>query len=362
MRKGFGAFLAILAAGAMLAGCSGSGTAQTTAAAGSAAAGSEAESSAQAGSEAAAGADSGSAEIVLKAGEVNPADHIMGRVLTHFSELVSEKSNGRIKVEVYAGGQLGDERTEMQAIQMGALDIFRANTLTAGDFGANKMNLFALPYLFRDRDHLWKVLKSDVGTELLSDIQDSGTGMVAISYTDEGSRNFFTKKPVEKPEDLKGMKIRVSETSILMDTMKCFGANPTPISYSELYTSLQTGVVDGADQPLAGYASNSFDEVAGNMTLDGHTYSPGLIVVSELTWNKLSPEDQAILKEAASETEDYNKEIAQEDDDKILEQLKADGANIIEVPDKTPWQEMVQPVYEQYAKDYMDIVEEIQGM
>lgn len=360
MKKRLGVALAVLMAGAMLAGCGSSGGQTPASEAGSTQTKASEAPASEAGGDAAA--DSGSAEIVLKAGEVNPEDHIMGRVLNHFSELVSEKSNGRIKVEVYAGGQLGDERTEMQAIQMGALDIFRANTLTAGDFGANKMNLFALPYLFRDRDHLWTVLKSDLGRELLSDIQESGTGMVAISYTDEGSRNFFTKKPVEKPEDLKGMKIRVSETSILMDTMKCFGANPTPISYSELYTSLQTGVVDGADQPLAGYASNSFDEVAGNMILDGHTYSPGLIVVSEITWNKLSAEDQAILKEAAAETEDYNKEIAQEDDDKILEQLKADGANMIEVPDKKPWQDMVQPVYDTYAKDYMDIVEEIQGM
>lgn len=301
--------------------------------------------------------------MVLKAGEVNPADHSMTKCLEHFGDLVAEKTDGRIKIDVYPGGQLGDERTEMQAIQMGALDIFRANTLTVGDFGAKKMNLFALPYLFTGRDHLWKVLKSDLGRELLSDVHESGAGMVALSYTDEGARNFFVAKgEVTRPDDLKGMKIRVAETSILMDTVACFGASPTPISYSELYTSLQTGVVDGADQPLVGYQSNSFFEVAKYMVLDGHTYSPGLIVISEKTWNKLTGEDQAILREAAAETEEFNRRLAEDVDRKALEILKAKKAVVSNPADITEWQAVVHPVYDKYGADYTDIVEAIRAM
>lgn len=347
---------AALVATGCLSGCGGkTESASTAAPAGS--------STAQASSpEAAAPAPSGE-KIVLKAGEVNPAEHSMAICLEKFAELVDEKSNGRIEIDVYPGGQLGDERTEMQALQMGGLDIFRANTLTVGDFGAKKMNLFALPYLFTGRDHLWNVLKSDVGRDLLNDVQESGTGMVALSYTDEGSRNFFvSKKPVTKPEDLKGMKLRVAETSILMDTVSCFGASPTPISYSELYTSLQTGVVDGADQPLVGYRSNSFDEVAPYMVMDGHTYSPGLIVISEITWNKLSPEDQDILRQAAIETEDFNRELAEESDKAALENLKSGGATITEPEDISAWQTCVQPVYDKYGAEYTDIVDAIRKM
>jgi tripartite ATP-independent transporter DctP family solute receptor len=302
------------------------------------------------------------APVVLKAGEINPADHSMAKCLEHLGELVEAKSNGRIKVEVYAGGQLGDERTEIQAVQMGALDIFRPNTLTVGDFGAKKMNLFALPYLFTGREHLWKVLKSDLGREILHDVQESGSGMVALCYTDEGARNFFSKKEVRKPEDLKGMKIRVAETSILMDTVAAFGASPTPISYSELYTSLQTGVVDGADQPLVGYQSNSFQEVGPYMVLDGHTYSPGLIVISEIVWNRFSEDDRKILLSAAEETENFNRRLADETDQNALKILKERKAIITEPDDISAWQTIVHPLYEKYGKDYMDIVDAIRAM
>ncbi|HIW21740.1 MAG TPA: TRAP transporter substrate-binding protein [Candidatus Dorea intestinavium] len=301
-------------------------------------------------------------KIVLKAGELSPDDNINTEVMQYFCDEVKKLSDGEMEVELYSGGQLGDERTEIQAVQMGALDAFRANTLTMGDFGVKEMNVFGLPYLFQGREHLWKALKSETGREILKGLEKNKTSMIGLGFVDEGSRNFFAKKEIKSPEDLKGMKMRVAETSILMDTVKCFGASPTPISMSELYTSLQTGVVDGADQPLAGYISNSFFEVNNNLVLDGHTYSPGIIIFSEYKWNRLNKEEQGILKKAASNAEDYNKKIIEKDDQDQIEQLKEKKVNVVEITDFTPWQDAVKPVYEKYGKGYMHLVEEIQEM
>lgn len=303
------------------------------------------------------------AEIVLSAGELNSLDSIMGQMLSKYSDLVYEKSNGRIYIEVYASGQLGDERSQMQAVQMGALDIFRANTVFVGDFGAKKLNLFALPYLFDSREQLWKVLDSPIGSDLMEDMVESNIGMRGLCYLEEGARHFFvTKKKIENPEDLEGLKLRVSETSILLDTVKALGASPTPLSFGELYTSLQTGVVDGAEQPVTGYVSNSFYEVAPNFVLDAHTYSPGMLVISDRTWEKLSKDDQRLLKECGKELELYNKSFTEDEEQKMLDDLKADGIDVVTPENPEKWRERVKPVYEKYGADYQDIIDKIVEM
>lgn len=251
----------------------------------------------------------------------------------------------------------------MQAVQMGALDIFRANTVFVGDFGAKKLNLFALPYLFQNREHLWKVLDSPIGGELMNDMVESNLGMRGLAYVEEGSRHFFVaNKRVEKPEDLAGLKLRVSETSILLDTVRALGASPTPLSFGELYTSLQTGVVDGAEQPITGYNSNSFYEVAPNFILDSHTYSPGMLVISDRTWNKFSKEDQELLLEAGKELELYNKDFTEEEEASLLQGLKDKGIDVVEPDDLSAWQEKVEPIYEKYGAEYKDLIDEIKSM
>jgi tripartite ATP-independent transporter DctP family solute receptor len=299
-------------------------------------------------------------KIVLKYGELNPDGNIMADTAREFANLVAEKSGGRIEIEVYPASQLGDERTQLQAVQMGAIDLFRPNTNSMGDFGAKKMNLFALPYVFRNRDHLWKVLKSPIGDELLQDVADSGTKMVALCYVEEGSRNFFFREnPVTKVADLKGLKIRVPQTQILMDTVNAFGASATPISYSELYSALQTGVVDGAENPPTGYLFNNFYEVAPYYTLDGHTYSPSLIVISEMKWKKLSEEDRKVLLEAARAVQEVNRKMAEERDVEALTALKEKGVTISDVDDIAEWQEAAKPLHEQYGSDYQELLDAI---
>ena len=298
--------------------------------------------------------------VVLKYGELNPDTHPMTVVAKEFARLVKEKSGGQVVVDVYPASQLGDERTEMQGVQMGAIDLFRANAVSMGDFGAKKSNIFSLPYLFRDREHLWKVLNGPIGKEIKDDIVKSKTGMVAVAYMEEGQRHFFFRDaPVSSLAQMKGKKIRVPQTQILIDTVKAFGAAPTPISYSELYSALQTGIVDGAENPPTGYLANNFYEVAKYYVLDGHTYSPSVMIMSEITWNKLTPAQRTAIEAAARETEVFNKANAEKADNEAFAELKKRGAQIVTVTDLPKWPEAVDPVYKKYASDATETIKKI---
>lgn len=308
------------------------------------------------------------AEITLKYAELNPDGHIMDNCADYFAELVAEKSDGRIEVQVFPAAQLGDEKTVYQTLQMGggAIDMCRGNTNSMADFGMEKINLFGLPFVFAGREHLWSVLDSHIGDDLLKEPQEVGSGMVGLFYLDEGSRNFFTieSKPINSVEDFAGLKLRVPTTILMEETTTALGASATPIDFSELYSALQTGVVDGAEQPHSGYVSNKFYEVAPNYTLTGHTYSPSIILVSEQVWNSLSEEDQQILIEAGQETEEYNKEHIEEEDAALLEEAKAAGANVIEIEDNTPFVEATAEVTAQYTNtdELQALFDEIQSL
>lgn len=302
------------------------------------------------------------AEIVLKYAELNSEEHPMAQGAVKFADLVSEKSGGRIRIDLYFSGTLGDEKTCMQGVQIGTIDLFRANTNNMADYGCSIMNALALPYVFRDLDHLSSTLRNDIGKELLDSVQSSGTQMVALSYMEEGPRNlFFTNKSVTKLSDLKGLKIRVPETEVMIKTMKALGANPTPISYSELYTSLQTGVVDAAENAVTGYVTNSFFEVAPYYVKDAHTFGPGLIVMSEKSFNKLSAEDQGIIREAAVEAQDYVLELTKEIEDQYYKDLDEKGIHVLEVEDIENWSAAVKDVYQDYGTEVADLISKIQA-
>lgn len=344
----------------MLTGCGGSSTNDTTAA--SAAADTTAAGEKKAEGDTAAPA-SDKKSYTFKYAELNPDDHIMDQCGDKFAELVEEKSGGRIKIEVFPAGQLGDEKTMYQTLQMGggAIDMCRGNTNSLGDFGVKKLNLFGLPFIFRDREHLWNVLNSEIGDEFLGEMQEAGTGMVGLFYLDEGSRNFFTTKNVEIKgiEDFQGLKLRVPTTDLMTDTVSALGVQSTPISFSELYSALQTGTVDGAEQPHSGYFSNKFFEVAPNYALTGHTYSPSIILMSESVWSTLDAEDQELIREAGKETEQWNRENIEKLDTQLLEDIKAAGANVIEIEDKTPFIEATKDVVSKYATGLEDYYQKI---
>lgn len=303
-------------------------------------------------------------EYVFKYAELNGDDNINTKVGRKFAEFVDELSNGRIKIEVYSASQLGDEKTCLNSLQMGGgtVDMYRGNTNSLSDYGFKKLNLFGLPFIFRSRDVMWKILESEtLGQAFLNEGIEVGAGMVGITYTDEGARNLFTTKPITSLADIKGMKIRVPETALMMDTMTALGAHPTPISYSELYSSLQTGVVDGAENGFPGYDSNKFYEVAPYYLLDGHTFSPGIILMAQAKWDALSADDQALLREAGKKASDWNKEQIVAVEDELKAGLVAKGVTIIDVPeaDKVAAQEACKPVWAQYSVGIEDVLTEM---
>ncbi len=301
---------------------------------------------------------------VFKYAELNSDDNISTRIGYKFAEYVNEMSEGRITIEVYSSSTLGDEKTSLNALQMGGgtVDMFRGNTNSLSDYGFKKINLFGLPFIFKSRDSMWNVLEDpNLGQAFLAEGVEIGAKMRGITYTDEGARHLFTTKEISSLWDIKNMKIRVPETALMMDTMKALGAQPTPISYSELYSSLQTGVVDGAENGYPGYDSNKFYEVAPYYLLDGHTFSPGIILMAEAQWNKLSVEDQQLLLDAGKKASEWNKTQIEAEEKALADGLKAKGVTIIEVPeaDKVKAQEMCEPVWETYSEGIEDSLKAI---
>ena len=303
-------------------------------------------------------------EYTFTYAELNGDDNINARVGYKFAEYVDELSEGRIKIDVFTASQLGDEITCLNALQMGGgtVDFYRGNTNSLGDYGIKKMNLFGLPYIFTGREGMWKVLEAeDLGQAFLNEGAEVGAGFVGITYTDEGARHTFTSMEITCLDDLKGKKIRVPETTLMMDTMAALGAEPTPISYSELYSSIQTGVVDGGENGYPGYDSNKFYEVAPYYLLDGHTFSPGVILMAEARFNELSEEDQAILYEAGKKASAWNKEQIENEEAELRKALEEKGVTIIDVPaeDIAKAQEACKDVWAGYSDGIEDLLQAI---
>lgn len=334
--------------------------AETTAAATEAAAETTAEAKADA-----ATADvpdaSGDPEVTLVYAEVNPLDTIVGQTDTAFKEKVEELSGGSIKVDLQASGVLGAEADVLDAMlgHSGTVDMARLSASSLTNYGATKASLLALPYVFSSREHFWNFAKSDVAQEFLSETEDLGLGIKGLTYGEEGFRHFFTVKPVNTMEDLKGMKLRVSSDPVMVGTVESFGANATVVAFTELYSALQTGVVDGAEQPIANYKSNAFPEVAPNLILDGHQLGLIEIVITNDAWDKLTEAQQACVTAAADYAADFNANLSASKEAEVLDELKADGVNIVEVEDKTPWQDAVKDVVANAIKGNEDLYQKI---
>ncbi|MDR1520384.1 MAG: TRAP transporter substrate-binding protein [Planctomycetota bacterium] len=302
-------------------------------------------------------------EITLRYAELNPPAHPMTRGAYEYARLMKEGTGGRVDIQIYDSGQLGDEKSMLQALQFGAVDFFRTTVMNMEDFGVDSFSVFGLPYIFRDLGHLGQVLRSDIGQKFLDDIESAGIGMIGLGYMEEGPRNmFFATKEVRKLSDVKGLKIRVPETQLMMDTMSALGANPTPLAYSELYTSIQTGVVDGAENGITGYVTNSFFEVAPIYVRDAHTFGAGLLLISETSWNRLGGADRKILKDCAAEAMDFVLEITKKIESEYYAQMAEKGIRIVEVEDPENWRAAVENLHRRYGAAYADVISRIKAM
>lgn len=217
-------------------------------------------------------------------------DHPVHQALVFFAQRVEEKSNGELIIEVYPGGQLGSERQSLELLQLGGLAMTKVSSAVMENFSP-KLRVFGYPYIFKDREHRYKLYDSELGNELLLDGEKYW--LRGLTYFDAGSRSFYTKDtPIETPEDLKGLKIRVMQSPTAINLVKTLGGSPTPVSWGELYTSLQQGVVEGAENNLPSFYTSRHYEICKNFSLDEHSAVPDILVISTQIYNKLSSEEK----------------------------------------------------------------------
>lgn len=311
-------------------------------------------------------ASSGSA-VTLVYNEVNPESSLAGQVATYLAEQAEALSGGSVKIDVRAGGSLmGSEADAIDDMTGPAptVDIARISIFALDNYGVPTTRITNLPFVFTSREHYWKFAASDVGKQILTDSNTvGGLGIEGKCFFEEGFRHFFFSKPVESIEDMKGLNIRVSTSTVYMDMVKCLGASPVDVAFSELYSSLG-GVCEGAEQPIANYQSNSFYDVAPYMILDGHMMGCGMMIITDSAWAKLDASQQEALQKAFDAASAYDQEIsasAEADSRKICEDA---GAIFTEVADKTPWQTAVASVIESNTstQDLKDVYTAIQSL
>ena len=302
--------------------------------------------------------------VTLTYSEVNPLDTIVGKTAQFFKEKVEELTGGSVLINIQHSGVLGTEAQVLDGILSGSgtVDIGRFSAFQFTAYGCSKAKLLSIPYTFVSREHFWNFANSELAQEFLAEPQTVGLPLRGICYGEEGFRHFFFRNEVKTIDDLKEMKIRVSEDPVMTGMVTDLGANPTVVSFTELYSALQTGVVDAAEQPIANYRSNAFPEVAPYLMLDGHTLGAIQIVITDLAWAKLTEEQQQAIMEAGRLTQNYNAELSADEEAKVLEQLKADGVHVIEVEDKAPWVEACQNTIEKNTADQAELYQQIVNM
>jgi tripartite ATP-independent transporter DctP family solute receptor len=277
--------------------------------------------------------------------------HPVHKAMVYMAEKVDEKSGGRMKVEVYPSEQLGNEKECIEALQLGYLGMTKISSGVLEAF-VNEYKIFGIPYLFRDSDHFWAVANGPIGKEILA--SGESKRLKGLCYYDAGARSFYAKKQINSPADLSAggvtMKIRVMNSPMAFEMISTMGGSPTPISWGELYTSLDQGVVDAAENNPPSLLTSRHYEICDYYTLDEHVRLPDVLVISTRVWDELEPEQQRILQEAVDESVEYQRKIWIESEQEAFEVFKEKGIQIIR-PDKQPFIDSVQPIWNKYKED-----------
>lgn len=300
-------------------------------------------------------------EVTLRSADIHPDGYPTVEAVKYMGELVSQRTNGRIKIQVMNNSVLGSEKDTIEQTRFGVIDLNRVNTAPFNNL-VKETVVLGLPFLFRSTEHMHKVVDGPIGDEILKAFEPNG--LVGLAFYDSGARNFYTtKKPIEKLADLKGMKIRVQQSDLWIAMMQAFGANPTPMPFGEVYSSLETGVVDGAENNWPSYESSRHFEVAKNYSLTEHSLTPEVLVMSKMSWDKLKPEDQKIVREAAKESVGKMRELWQAREKASEEKVRASGVKVITVS-KEEFANAMKPVYDKFVTDpkMKDLVAKIQAV
>lgn len=288
--------------------------------------------------------------------------HPVHEAMVFMADLASEKSDGRLEIIVYPNQQLGSEREILELVQIGSVGMTKISSAALENF-VPEMRVFSLPYLFGDEEHIESVLMGEIGQKLL--LAGEPYWLRGLTYYDAGKRSFYTMdRPINTPEDVQGLNIRVMQSQMAVNMMRELGGSPTPISFGELYTALQQGVVDGAENNPPSFLTSRHYEVAQYYSLDEHTMLPDVVIIGTEVWNTLNTQEQQWLQEAADSSAVFQKELWIEAEKEAFETVQEAGVDII-YPDKEPFIEATRVIYEQFRQDQPElykIVEQIQNL
>jgi tripartite ATP-independent transporter DctP family solute receptor len=262
-----------------------------------------------------------------------------------FADLVYQRTQGRIKIDVYPSAQLGDEKAAIEQIQIGVIDFLRVHSSPLAEFN-RQFAVLSLPYIFESEDHMWKFLEGEMGYKMLNNLSISK--MQGLAYYDNGARNLYFTKAVASLAALKSLNIRVQQNRVTMDMITALGAKPVPIQYGDTLAALRNGAIDGAENNFPSYFTSEHYRYAPYCVLSKHQRAPEVLLISKLTWDKLSREDQAVIRQSASEAAKFQRQIWKVFEKDSEAKLRQAGVKIIEITDFKPWQTAVEPVLDKH--------------
>jgi tripartite ATP-independent transporter DctP family solute receptor len=302
-------------------------------------------------------------KMIFKASDVHPLGYPTVEAIVRMGKKLEQATDGRLSIQMYPSMQLGGEKEMIEQAQVGALQIARISVGPVGTV-VDELNVFNLPFVFRDTKHMEKVIDGEIGQEMLDKISTNPqTKLIGLGWMNAGSRNVYNSKhPVKSLDDLKGLKIRMMGNPIFVDTMNALGGNGIAMGFDQLYNAMQTGVVDGAENNPPTYVTGNHYQVAKYFSMTEHLIIPEIFVFSRRTWDTLSKDDQALIKKFSREAQMEQRQLWYKMEDESLAKMKAMGIEVITFKDKKPFQDAVKPVWDKYGAKYADLVKRIQAV
>jgi tripartite ATP-independent transporter DctP family solute receptor len=303
------------------------------------------------------------AKIVLKATDVHPLGYPTVEAVVRMGKKLEAATSGRISIQMYPSMQLGGEKEMIEQAQVGALQIARISVGPMGPI-VPELNVFNLPFMFRDNAHMEKVIDGEIGDELLKKLSDHPTaGLIGLCWMNAGSRNVYNSKhPIKTVEDLKGLKIRMMGNPVFVDTMNSLGGNGVAMGFDQLINAMQTGVVDGAENNEPSYESGQHYRYAKFYSKTGHLIIPEILVYSKKSWQTLSKDDQALILKSAKAAQQEQRKLWYERENESLKKMQAEGAQVNDVADRKPFQAAVKPVWDKYGAQQAALIQRVQDV
>ncbi|MGQ9862579.1 MAG: TRAP transporter substrate-binding protein, partial [Thiobacillaceae bacterium] len=287
--------------------------------------------------------------VIIKFSHVVAPNTPKGKAAEQFKRLAEERTNGRVRVEVYPNSQLYKDREEMEALQLGAVQMLAPSLSKFGPLGVRQFELFDLPYIFPNKETLYRVMDGDIGKRLFALLKPKG--ILGLAFWDNGFKQMSANRPLRRVEDFKGLKMRIQSSKVLEAQMKALGANPQVMAFSEVYTALEQGVVDGTENPMSNFYTQKMHEVQKHLTLSDHGYLGYAVIVNRKFWEGLPPDLRAILEKAMQDATEYERQIAQKENDDALATVRRAGTTevwILPNEERRKWWQVLLPVHKEF--------------